>query len=50
MRFFLDTANLNEICEADVETMPFKVMVQLFNHPLTHEGVRAVSRRLAEAA
>ena len=33
---------------ADIATMPFKVIDQLFNHPLTDKGPGAVSGRLAQ--
>ena len=52
MKFFLDTANLNEIREGvslgvvdgvttnpSLVAMPFKVMQQLIKHPLTDKGL-----------
>jgi transaldolase len=50
MRFFLDTANLEELkAGAHIGTMPFKVLDALFNHPLTDKGLDQFLRDYAKA-
>ncbi len=43
MKFFIDTANIHlldaALMGADIATMPYKVMEQLINHPLTEVGL-----------
>jgi transaldolase len=40
MRFFIDTANIDEIQDAAyIATIPFKSIDQLLKHPLTDKGI-----------